>query len=100
VANAFILIDQTFTSDVLASLDSCVLTGSLDVLYHHTVLAPLATPVKVKYLGAFLYSGYLLLVKVKKGKVYELRHWFSLSSMEFVDVKDDDGKILSTLCLS
>lgn len=49
--------------------------------------------IKVKYLGAFLYpGGYLVLVKVSRGKKYEPRHWFSLADFEVSDVDDEGGK--------
>ena len=48
---------------------------------------------RAKYLGAFLYAGgYCILAKVSKGgRVYQPRHWFSLSTVEVVDAKEDDG---------
>jgi hypothetical protein len=56
------------------------------------VLDPVTTPVRVKYLGAFLYlGGYLILVKVGKGKAYRVKHWFSLAQFEMVDIPPDIG---------
>lgn len=85
---------QMLTQGFLSSLGTCVLSGSLDVMHYHPT-RPLGqtTNIKAKYLGAFLYSGgYLILVKVCKGKKYVPRHWFSLIDFEISDVEDDGGK--------
>jgi hypothetical protein len=76
------------------SLGNCVLAGSLDVLYHHEILASLSTPIKVKYMGVFLYFGWVLIVKVIKNKVYEPRHWFPLSLVDVVDIAEDEGVLI------
>jgi hypothetical protein len=79
---------QTLTSAFLTSLGACLLAGSLDVMHYPAS----GDTVKAKYLGAFLYmGGYLVLVKVCKGKAYEPRHWFSLADFELVDLEEDDG---------
>lgn len=81
------------TSSFLSSLGTCLLAGSLDVV-HHSPLQPMTAfaNIKAKYLGAFLYlGGYLILVKVCKGKVYEPKHWFSLADFEIVDLDERDG---------
>ena len=76
------------TSTFLTSLGACVLVGSLDVMHYPAT----STTIKAKYLGAFLYmGGYFVLVKVRKGKVYEPRHWFSLIGFELTDVADEEG---------
>ena len=85
---------QVLTQDFLLSLGTCVLSGSLDVMHYHPT-RPLGqtSNIKAKYLGAFLYSGgYLILVKVCKGRKYVPRHWFSLIDFEVSDVEDDGGK--------
>lgn len=78
----------------------CLLAGSLDVVYHHETVAPLSTPIKVKYLGAFLYRGWFLLVKVLKNKVYEPRHWFPLLDIYMTDIAEDDALLPSSFRLS
>ena len=62
-----------------------MLAGALDVVQYPTHRA--------KYLGAFLYAGgYCILAKVTKGgRVYEPRHWFTLSEVEVVDAEEDYG---------
>ena len=85
---------QILTQDFLLSLGTCILSGSLDVMHYHPT-RPLGqiSNIKAKYLGAFLYSGgYLILVKVCKGRKYVPRHWFSLIDFEVSDVEDDGGK--------
>lgn len=85
---------QILTQDFLLSLGTCVLSGSLDVMhYNPSRLLGQTSNIKAKYLGAFLYSGgYLILVKVCKGRKYVPRHWFSLIDFEVSDVEDDGGK--------
>ncbi|KAL7413206.1 hypothetical protein BDY24DRAFT_76297 [Mrakia frigida] len=75
----------TLTQPILRSLDECVLVGSLDVIYQHDLYAPLFPPVKVRYLAAFLYNGYLLLCKAKKGKAYQASFFMPLKSVKIVD---------------
>ena len=49
-------------------------------------------PVRVKYLSVLLYlSGYLIMVKVGRGKAYHVKNWFSLKSFEMVDTLWDTG---------
>lgn len=76
------------TPTFIKSLGTCRLIGSLDVLYHHPTIAPLVPPVKVKYLAAFLYRGYLILAKVKKGKAYEAKHFLPLEVFEMIDITE------------
>ena len=85
---------QMLSQDFLLSLGTCVFSGSLDVMHYHPA-RPLGETanIKAKYLGAFLYNGgYLILVKVCKGRKYVPRHWFSLVDFEVLDVEDDGGK--------
>ena len=78
--------------DFVSSLGDCLLTGLLDVVHHHHVLDLVTTPVRVKYLGALLYlGGYLIMVKVGRGKAYRVKYWFSLKSFEMVDTPQDTG---------
>ncbi|OCF34896.1 hypothetical protein I316_03443 [Kwoniella heveanensis BCC8398] len=76
------------TPTFIRSLGTCRLIGSLDVLHHHPTLAPLVPPVKVKYLAAFLYRGYLILAKVKKNKTYEARHFLPLEVFELINITE------------
>lgn len=78
------------TPAFIKSLGTCRLIGSLDVLHHHPTIAPLVPPVKVKYLAAFLYRGYLILAKVKKGKVYEAKHFLPLEVFEMIDITEGE----------
>ena len=79
------------TSDFVSSLGDCLLAGSLDFVHHH-VLDLVVTPMCVKYLGMLLYlGGYLIVVKVGRGKAYRIKHWFSLKLFEMVDTPQDTG---------
>jgi len=77
----------------IKSLGTCRLIGSLDVLHHHHLIAPLVPPVKVKYLAAFLYRGYLILAKVKRGKLYEAKHFLPLEVFELIDIAEGKSQI-------
>ncbi|KAL0067588.1 hypothetical protein AAF712_005303 [Marasmius tenuissimus] len=78
---------QVLTSSFLSSLGTCLFAGSLDVIHNRsTKHSTNMTSINVKYLGAFLYAGgYLILVKVLKGKIYEPKHWFRLSEFQITD---------------
>lgn len=79
---------HVLTPAFIKSLGTCRLIGSLDVLHHHPTVAPLMPPVKVKYLAAFLYRGYLILAKVKKGRQYEPKHFLPLEVFELIDITE------------
>lgn len=81
---------HSVTPAFLRSMGTCRLIGSMDVLYHHPTLAPLLPPVKVKYLAAFLYKGYLVLAKVKKTKTYEVKHFLPLEVFELIDITEGE----------
>lgn len=79
---------QFLTPAFLSSLGVCLLAGSLDVMHSRSYTS--ITNINAKYLGAFLYlGGYLILVKVVKGKVYEPKHWFRLADFDVEDVVED-----------
>ncbi|KAF9057953.1 hypothetical protein BJ165DRAFT_1521287 [Panaeolus papilionaceus] len=93
---------QGLSSAFLSSLGPCTLAGSLDTMHYHPN-RPLGETlnVKAKYLGAFLFDGgYLILVKVLKGRKYAPRHWFSLQELEVHDVDDDDAMLPCSFRLS
>ncbi|KAG6833911.1 hypothetical protein H0H87_007922 [Tephrocybe sp. NHM501043] len=84
------LASQPLTHPFLSSLGTCLLAGSLDAIHHSA--KPSGSNVAVKYLGAFLYlGGFLILVKVTKGKMYEPKHWFSLVDFDICDVDETDA---------
>jgi hypothetical protein len=84
---------QMLTPSFLSSLGTCLLAGSLDVMHYQSANpSSNGTNINAKYLGAFLYlGGYLILVKVTKGKVYEPRHWFPLADFNVVDLEEEDS---------
>ncbi|KAF9506476.1 hypothetical protein BS47DRAFT_1399431 [Hydnum rufescens UP504] len=93
-------IHPSITLDFLRSLGECKLACALDVIYHHPVYAPLTTPIKVKYYGAFVYNGYMFLVKVRKSKTYQPQHWFALESIKIKDLERDDAWLSHSFRLS
>lgn len=76
------------TRPFLESLGTCSLVGTVEVVYHHSVLAPLMSPVKVRYLGAFLFRGYLIFAKIKRAGQYEVRHYLPLEMFDMVDLTE------------
>lgn len=81
---------HALTLAFLFSLGLCRLAGCLDVMSYRPPTKGSGV-VKTRYFGAFLYDGgYLVLVKVSKGKVYEPRHWLSLTRVVVEDVADDE----------
>ncbi|KAG6821574.1 hypothetical protein H0H93_000083 [Arthromyces matolae] len=91
-------INMALTQPFLSSLGTCLLAGSLDVIHHSAKSA--GSNVAVKYLGAFLYlGGYLIFVKVSKGKAYEPKHWFSLMEFDISD-HDADAMLPYSFCVS
>lgn len=81
---------HAITPAFLKMLGTCRLIGSLDVLHHHPTLSPLVPPVKIKYMAAFLYKGYLVLAKVKKTKTYEVKHFLPLEVFELIDITEGE----------
>jgi hypothetical protein len=80
---------QVVTKKLVQSLGECILAGTLDVLYHSQTY-PITSPAKVRYLGAFLYGGYLLLVKAKRSNSYEVRHYLPLEVFDMIDVTEGE----------
>lgn len=82
------------SSEFLSSLGNCLLAGSLTIIHQRSSDA--FTGTKPKNLGAFLYpGGYLILVRVLKGKIYEPKHWFCLADFDVQDMTTDTGKFSS-----
>ncbi|TIC02507.1 hypothetical protein E3Q16_03478 [Wallemia mellicola] len=69
------------------------LIGALDVFVHNSKL-PLVPPLKVKYLGAFLYERFLVLVKIRKSTMYEPRYWFPLDLWHVTDVPSGEAGLM------
>lgn len=78
---------------VLGALGECLLVGSFDVVYHHHTIAPLSTPVKIRYLPAFLYAGFFVLCKAKKGKSYTPLHYLPLDRLEITDAQSGKSEL-------
>ncbi|KAF8622188.1 hypothetical protein AX15_007299 [Amanita polypyramis BW_CC] len=85
----------------LSSLGTCLLAGSL-VMMHYPLTESKGDfgNAKPKQVGAFLYpGGYLILVRVLKGKIYEPKHWFCLANYNIQGVADDAFPLSSFFCL-
>ncbi|KAG8970629.1 hypothetical protein FRB90_010656, partial [Tulasnella sp. 427] len=79
------------SASLLDTLGPSLLIGSLEVIYHHPVFAPLKPPTRVRYYGVFLYQGYLIMAKIKRAKTYDVRQWFPLQGGELVDTSDSQS---------
>ncbi|KAK2466063.1 hypothetical protein APHAL10511_001705 [Amanita phalloides] len=91
-------VSHPLSSVFLSSLGNCLLASSLVVIHRHSMYDFSNT--KPKHVGAFLYhGGYLILVKVLKGKVYEPRHWLRLANFDVQDTMVDAASLSSTFCL-
>lgn len=68
-------------------LGPTLLIGTLHVL--HRYHSP--DPLKVRYLGCFLYRSHLGMVKVKKRDSYEPREWLPLRLFELSSIEEGEG---------
>lgn len=82
--------NPTLTADFVRRLGECRLVGTLETLYHHPTVAPLDSSSRVRYLAAFLYRGYLILCKVRRGKVFDPYHYVPLEVFEIVDLTEGE----------
>ncbi|KAE8232268.1 hypothetical protein CF326_g2704 [Tilletia indica] len=77
------------TPSFLHSLGHCVVSGTLDVMYHQRHIHPLSTPLRLKYQGCVLYQGFMIIVKVRKSATYEPKYWFPLWLAKLSDVPEE-----------
>jgi len=77
------------TPNFLHSLGHCLLSGTLDVLYHQRSTHPLSSPLRLKYHGCVLYKGFMLIVKARKSATYEPKFWFPLWLAHLSDVTEE-----------
>lgn len=71
----------------VSSLGNLSMSGALEVTYAADGLP--AT--KTRYMGCFLYSTYMIIVKAKKHSIYEAKHWFPINIFEVRDLHDTEG---------
>lgn len=76
------------TKDFVARLGECLLASSIDVVFR-PLLSLSSSALKVKYVAAFLYQGYIILAKVKKNQTYVPWHWLSLKGSRVERTADD-----------
>lgn len=82
--------NAALTADFVRRLGHCRFVGTLETLYHHPTIAPLDSSARVRYLAAFLYRGYLILSKVRRGKVFDPYHYIPLEVFEIVDLTEGE----------
>lgn len=72
----------------VARLGSLLVGGAIEVTY--TALGQ--SVAKPRYLGCFIFSAYMILVRPKKVTSYEPKHWFPLRLAELEDLADVEGQ--------
>ncbi|KAJ1982903.1 hypothetical protein H4R35_000029 [Dimargaris xerosporica] len=61
-------------------LGGIVLAGALETVLYDT------HPPRVRYYGCVLFTGFMILVKVKNATTYEPKHWFPLTAVMLLDL--------------
>ncbi|KAG2174924.1 hypothetical protein INT43_005986 [Umbelopsis isabellina] len=79
--------DWRLTKSFVASLGNLTMSGALEVTYAEDS----TPPTKTRYMGCFLYSNYMIIVKGKKQNSYEARHWFPINIFEVKDLPMSEG---------
>lgn len=85
--------DGQLSKDSLYSLGNLVMAGVIDVTYSSFGQTAPASSSRSKYLGCFIFSTYILMVRPKKVTCYSLKHWFPLWFSELEDLQDINGKL-------
>ncbi|CAO3648930.1 unnamed protein product [Cunninghamella echinulata] len=88
------LSDGQLNKEVIYQLGNLVVAGAIDVIYSSSSpssssLGSLAH-VRSKYLGCFIFSTYLILVRPKKVTLYTPKYWFPLRHVELEDIQNND----------
>jgi hypothetical protein len=69
-------------------LGNLLIAGAIEVTYS----ALGSTVSKPRYLGCFIFSTYLIMIRPKKATFYEPKYWFPLYLADFEDLTDIEGK--------
>jgi hypothetical protein len=83
--------DWRLAKSFVSSLGNIFMSGALEVTY----AADRLPATKTRYMGCFLYSNYMIIVKAKKNNIYEAKHWFPINIFEVRDLPDTEGKSAS-----
>ncbi|CAO3693426.1 unnamed protein product [Umbelopsis ramanniana] len=87
--------DWRLAKTFVSSLGNISMSGALEVTY----AADRLPATKTRYMGCFLYSTYMIIVKAKKNSIYEAKHWFPINIFEVRDLPDTEGYSLSSFML-
>ncbi|KAI8579353.1 hypothetical protein K450DRAFT_280976 [Umbelopsis ramanniana AG] len=87
--------DWRLAKSFVSSLGNISMSGALEVTY----AADRLSATKTRYMGCFLYSTYMIIVKAKKNSIYEAKHWFPINIFEVRDLPDTEGLSLSSFML-
>ncbi|KAI9314068.1 hypothetical protein BX666DRAFT_1969918 [Dichotomocladium elegans] len=80
--------DWRISKQHIERLGNVLIAGSIEVTY--TALGQSVS--KPRYLGCFVFTSYLILVRPKKATSYEPKHWFPLRFAELEDLSDIEGQ--------
>lgn len=66
------------------SLGAPQLSGTLDVLHHHSIDEPLTVPLRFQRLGVVMWSNFVLIARTRKNGQLDCRYWFPLDEVNIV----------------
>jgi RhoGEF domain len=75
-----VLLPQSFVQ----SLGAPQLSGTLDVLHHHSIEEPLTVPLRFQRLGVVMWSNFVLIARTRKNGQLDCRYWFPLAEVSIV----------------
>ncbi|KAI8343532.1 hypothetical protein BC941DRAFT_498549 [Chlamydoabsidia padenii] len=80
--------DGRLNKDSLHSLGNLVMAGVIDVTYSSLGQTTAASSSRSKYLGCFIFSTHVIMVRPKKVTCYTPKHWFPLRLTDLEDLQD------------
>jgi hypothetical protein len=89
---------QDFNTGVIEHLGDLKLCGSLQLLYLNKPQHSVVKDLKIKYIGGFLFKESLVVCKIRKNKIYEVRHSIPLRIFALKDLKSDGEFFLALVC--
>ncbi|PWN35730.1 uncharacterized protein FA14DRAFT_160759 [Meira miltonrushii] len=75
-----VLLPQSFVQ----SLGAPQLSGTMDILHHHSIDEPLTVPLRFQRLGVVMWSNFVLIARTRKNGQLDCRYWFPLDEVSIV----------------
>lgn len=82
--------DWRMNKSQVSQLGHLLIAGAIEVTY--SALGQSVS--KPRYLGCFVFSTYIIMVRPKKVTNYEPKHWFPLRLADFEDLEDIEGLLI------